>query len=87
MACRLLDIKSLAEMAECWQIAQRVVSLTFRELPKIFSRNLCIAEMVLPMSISSLTLYVCPKPALGTYIKFRFEIRTMNVFSGIVYFR
>ena len=30
-----------------------VVSLTFRELSKIFSRNLCIAEIVLVIRISS----------------------------------
>ena len=30
-----------------------VVSLTFRELPKIFSRNLCITEIELLMRVSS----------------------------------
>ena len=56
-----------------------VVSLTFRELSKLFSRNLCIEEIVLLMRISS--------HALGTHTKFRLEILTLNVISSIVDFR
>ena len=49
------------------------VSQTFRELAKIFSLSLCIAEVVLLMRISRWnlwefqgeTLYVCPKPCFG----------------------
>ena len=33
------------------------------------------------------TLYVCPKPFLGTYTKFQLDILLINVFSGIVHFR
>ena len=52
------------------------VSLTFRELSKIFSRNLCISEIVL----------VCQSHALGTRTKFQLEILTTNVISGVVNF-
>ena len=37
------------------------VWVTFRELPKVFSRNLCLAEMVLLMRISSLNFVQVPK--------------------------
>ena len=50
------------------------VSLTFRELPKTPSRNVCIAEMC------------AHSIALGTRTKFQLEILTKNVISGIVYF-
>ena len=64
---------------------QGFVSLTFRELSKIISRNLCIAEIVLLMRISSWN-FVCAH-ALGTCTKFQLEILTINVISSIVYFR
>ena len=57
-----------------------VVSLTLRELSKIFSRNLCIAKIALPMSITSWNfvrvpkaswnLFVCPTPCFGHTDKF-----------------
>ena len=50
------------------------VSLTFRELSKIFSRNL--------WAFQDEAMYVCPKRT-----KFQLDIRTINVISGIVYFR
>ena len=58
---------------------QRVVSPTFRELYKTFSRNLYIAEIALLMIISAEILNVCPKHA-----KFRLAILTINVITGIV---
>ena len=45
----------------CAMRPQRVVSLTFRDLSKIFSRNLCIAEIVLLMRISSWNFVCVPK--------------------------
>ena len=54
------------------------VSLTFREHSKIFSRNLCISEIVLVMRMSSWNL---------VRTKFQLEILTKNVISGVVYFR
>ena len=33
------------------------------------------------------TLFVCPKPCFGTRTKFQLEILTINVITGIVYFR
>ena len=46
---------------------QGVVSLTFRELSNIISRNLCTAEIVLLilLEFQAKTLYVCPKPCFG----------------------
>ena len=52
-----------------------VVSLTFCKLSKIVSQNLCIAEIVLVMRISSWNFVCMPKAML------------INVISGIVYFR
>ena len=46
-----------------------VVSLTFRELSKIFSRNLCIAEIVLLMRISSRNFVRVPKAMLWAHIQ------------------
>ena len=43
--------------------------------------SLCIAEIVLPVRISSWNFVRVPKAT-----KFQFEILTMNVISGIVYF-
>ena len=48
-----------------------VVSLTYRELSKIFSRSLCIAEIAL---------------GRPTCAKFQLEILTINVISSILYF-
>ena len=69
--------------------SQGVVSLTFRELSKIFSRNLCVAEIALPMSISSWNFIRVPKAKamLWARTKFQLEIPTINVITGIVYFR
>ena len=50
---------------------QGVVSLTFRELSKILSRNLCIAEIVLVIRISSWNFVRVPK---ATRTKFQLEI-------------
>ena len=48
---------------------QGVVSLTFCELSKIFSRNLCIAEITLPMRISSWNLVRVPKAMLWAQVQ------------------
>ena len=62
-----------------------VVSLTFRELSKKFSRNFCIAEIVLLLRISSWNFVRVPKAILlGTCMMFQLEILTINVISGIV---
>ena len=67
------------------------VSLAFRELSEIFFRNLCIAEIVRRIRISSWNFACTPKAmlwiALGTRTKFQLEILTIYVISGIVYFR
>ena len=60
----------------------------FCELSKIFSRNLCITEIILLMRNSSWNFVHVPKAkALGTCTKFQLEILIINVISGIVYFR
>ena len=67
---------------------QGVVSLTFHELSKIFSRNLCLAEIVLVMRIWSGNFVRVPKAMLlGTRAKFQLQILTENVISVVVYFR
>ena len=58
------------------------VSLTFRELSKIFSRNLCISKIVLVVRMSSWNFVRVP-----TRTKFQLEILAKNVISGVVYFR
>ena len=45
------------------------VSLTFRELSKIFSRNLCIEEIVLLVRISSWNFVCVPKAMLWAHIQ------------------
>ena len=61
------------------------VSKMFHELSKIFSRNLCFAEIILLARISSWN-FICAPKALGTRTRFHFEFLTINVISGIVYF-
>ena len=73
-------------------VTQVVVSLTFRELSKIFFRNLCIAAVVvLYISIYEnfkLKLCTCaPSMALGTPTKLQLEILTIIVVSVIASFR
>ena len=48
---------------------QGVVSLTFRELSNIFSRNLCVAEIALPMIISSWNFVRVPKAMLCAHVQ------------------
>ena len=74
----------------CWvQInALGVVSLRFRELSKIFSRHLCITESHTFDENFKLKLCTWAQSyALGTRTKFQHKILTINVISGIVYFR
>ena len=63
------------------------VSLTFRELYKMFSRNLCIAQMIFLMRISSWNFVHVPIAMLrfGQTYKVPLEIFTINVISCIVY--
>ena len=66
----------------------RCVSLTLHELSKIFSRYLCIAEIVLLMTDENFKLKYCTcvqSYALDTHTEFRLEIFTINVISGIVH--
>ena len=56
--------------------------LTFSNISTIFSRNLCIAEIILPTRISSWNFVRVP---LGTRAKFQLDILTVNVISGILY--
>ena len=72
-----------------WNRAQRVVSLMFLELFRIFSWNLCIAEIALLMRILSWNFARVPKAMLWahTCTNFQLEILAINVISGIVYFR
>ena len=56
----------------------------FRELFKIFSQNLYLTKIVLLMRISSWNFVRVPK---GTRSKFQLEILSINVISGIAYFR
>ena len=56
------------------------VSLTFHELYKMFSRNLCIAQIILLLNISSWNFVRVPKAMLCFG-------HTYNVISFIVYFR
>ena len=48
---------------------QGVVSLTFCKLSKIFSRNLCVAEIALPTSISSWNFVRVPKAMLWAHVQ------------------
>ena len=67
---------------------QGVVSLTFLELSKIFSWNLCICRNRSFHENFKLKLCMCAQShALGTRTKFQLEILTINVISSIVYFR
>ena len=50
------------------------VSLMFRELSKIFSRNLFITKIIFFMIISNWNLYVCPKPCF----RHTYKISTWN---------
>ena len=50
-------------------MTQGVVSLTFCELSKIFSRNLCIAEIVLLMKISNWNFVRVPNAMLWAHIQ------------------
>ena len=66
------------------------VSLTFHEFSKIFSRNLCTAEMVLLMRISSWNSVRVAKAWLwihATRTQFQLEIIIINVIYVTVYFR
>ena len=70
------------------QVGLGVISLTFRELSKIFSWNLCIADIIVLLRISSWNFVRVPKAMLlGTRTKFQLEIVTIDVISSIVYFR
>ena len=51
----------------------------FHELSKIFSRNLCIANIILLLRISN---FVCVPKAMDTHTKFQFEILSINVISA-----
>ena len=62
----------------------RIVSLTFRS-PKC-SLEMCVLQKSYLWEFQAETLYVCPK-LLGTCTKFQPEIPTINVISGIEYFR
>ena len=67
-----------------WNGAQGGVSLTYRELFKIFSWNLCKAEIVF-FSNENFKLKLCrcaQSHALGTRKKFQHESLTVNVISG-----
>ena len=48
---------------------QRAVSLTLRELSKIFSRNRCIVEIVLLLRISSWNFEIVPKALLWAHVQ------------------
>ena len=63
------------------------VSLTFRELSKIFSWKLYITQIIFLMRISNLNFVRVPKShAVGTCTKFQLEILSITVISGIIYF-
>ena len=68
--------------------ATGVVSLTFGELSKILSRNLCITEIVphFVWEFEAEIVYVL-NPCCGTRTKFQLETLIINVISGILYFR
>ena len=80
------SVASWVSVAACKQVADAVTSrlsigakllggwrsLMFPELSKIFSLNLSIAKIAIPMRISNF---------------YQLEIITMNVISGIIYFR
>ena len=71
-----------------WFISRGVVSLTFHEFSKLFSRNLCIAEIVIIMRISSWKFGRVHKAMLWLQsTKLQLEIRTINVNYGTAYFR
>ena len=65
-----LDWSKLFKYQSCMYTYLVVVSLTFRQLSKIFFRNLCIAEIVLQFKFQADTLYMGPKPCSGHMHKF-----------------
>ena len=63
-----------------------VVSLTFRELS--YSLEICVLQKSHFLKNFKLKLCTCAQSnALGTRTKFQLEILTINVITGIVYFR
>ena len=75
----------LTSLQSCMR-KQRGVSLMFRKLSQKFSRNLCIAEIVLLVRNSSWTLYLCPKHGFGHMYKVSAWNSHHNGIYGIVYF-
>ena len=67
MLCFVSDANHMFRSG-CDHGQQGVVSRTFRELSKIFSRNLCVVEIALPMSISSWNFVRVPKAKLWTHV-------------------
>ena len=68
--------------------AHQVVSLMFHELTKIFSPNLCIAEIVVLMRILSCNFVHVPKAMLWAHVlSFSRKSSLYIWFSGIVNFR
>ena len=60
-----------------------VVSLKFRELSKTFSRNLCIAEIVLFVRISSWNFVRVPKATLWAHVQsFNLKFSTQKWFPA-----
>ena len=64
------------------------VSQTFRELTKIYFLKICVLQKSYLLWEFQTEICTCAQSnALGTRTKFQLEIITINVFSGIVYFR
>ena len=69
----------LGARATCWvnhrglngfaEASQGIVSLTFRNLSKIFSRNVCVLEIALSISISSWNFVRVPKAMLWAHLQ------------------
>ena len=63
-----IDVKVLSRIQSCiaGSKSHRTSQVTFHELSQVFSRNLCIAEIVLRMRIFQVeTLYMFPKQCFG----------------------
>ena len=71
-------------------VCSHILALTFHKLYKIFSWNLCIAEIALLtclMRISNLNFVcMCPTYDVG-HTQFQLKNLLINVFSAVVYFR
>ena len=87
------NLQSLCPQIKCSSTIKAIsrnsaggVSLTFRELSKIFSRNFYLIKIAFLWEFQAETVHVCPNPRFGHTYKVS-ALNSRYVISGIVYFR